>query len=477
MKKNLSLLALSGALALGGFVGYGLNERGAAQTQTAQTQTVPTQAAQTAQAGAAGQMVETLAQTAPAPSATYDSGRARTQSEANTVDVVKARQNGLVYISVTEKASGGAQAQLRDQLERQFGFGLPDGLGDGSGDGSDGDSQGGQQATGTGSGFFVNAQGDIITNNHVVEGASDITIRLHGSKQTYKARVVARAPDYDLALIRAEGLPSGAIQPMPLGNSDQLDVGLKAVAMGAPFNLDFSVSEGIISSLERTVPVGTKGVSQKVIQTDAAINPGNSGGPLLDSAGQVIGVNTQILTGGAGQSAGVGFAIPVNTVKTLLPKLQAGKGGVLQTPSLGIQFTDLSGLTSEQRAQAKLPETGALVQEVLPNSPAAAAGLRGGTSDGTGLSLGGGAGTGTTGRGASRSGAQADVLNTNGDIITAIDGQPVTEGGDLQRAILGKQVGDSVRLTVKRAGQTREVTVNLKAFAFPTATTAQEGGQ
>ena len=467
MKRNLSLLALSGALALGGFVGYGINERGAAQTT--QTQTAQTQAAQ-------GQMVQTLAQNAPAASATYDNGRARTQSEANTVDVVKARQNGLVYISVTEKASGGAQAQLRDQLQRQFGFGLPDGLGDGPDDGSG--SQG-QQATGTGSGFFVNAQGDIITNNHVVEGASDITIRLHGSKQTYKARVVARAPDYDLALIRAEGLPSGAIQPMPLGNSDQLDVGLKAVAMGAPFNLDFSVSEGIISSLERTVPVGTKGVSQKVIQTDAAINPGNSGGPLLDSAGQVIGVNTQILTGGAGQSAGVGFAIPVNTVRTLLPKLQAGKGGVLQTPSLGIQFTDLSGLTSEQRTQAGLPGTGALVQEVLPNSPAAAAGLRGGTSDGTGLSLNGGAADGRgTSRGGAQSGGQAgDVLNTNGDIITAIDGQPVTEGGDLQRAILGKQVGDSVRLTVKRAGQTREVTVNLKAFAFPNASTAQDDGQ
>uniref|UniRef100_UPI00258BD177 S1C family serine protease n=1 Tax=uncultured Deinococcus sp. TaxID=158789 RepID=UPI00258BD177 len=217
MKRNLSLLALSGALALGGFVGYGINERGAAQT-------AQTQAAQAQSAQAQGQMVQTLAQNAPATSATYDNGRARTQSEANTVDVVKARQNGLVYISVTEKASGGAQAQLRDQLERQFGFGLPDGLGDGQ----DGGAQG-QQATGTGSGFFVNAQGDIITNNHVVEGASDITIRLHGSKQTYKAKVVARAPDYDLALIRAEGLPSGAIQPMPLGNSDQLDVGLKAV--------------------------------------------------------------------------------------------------------------------------------------------------------------------------------------------------------------------------------------------------------
>lgn len=133
-------------------------------------------------------------------------------------------------------------------------------------------------------------------------------------------------------------------------------MGLKAIAMGAPFGLDFSVSEGIISSLERQVPVGTKGVNQNVIQTDAAINPGNSGGPLLNSAGQVIGVNTQILTGGIGQSAGVGFAIPVNTVKKLLPELQAGKGTVIQTPSLGVGIGDVASLSAAARKQAKLPE-------------------------------------------------------------------------------------------------------------------------
>ena len=128
--------------------------------------------------------------------------------------------------------------------------GLPDGGSDGSGG----------QASGTGSGFFVSSGGDIITNNHVVEGASEITIRLHGSKQTYKAKGVARAPDFDLALIRAEGVPAQDINPLPLGDSERLDVGLKAIAMGAPFGLDFSVSEGIISSLERTVPVGTQAV-------------------------------------------------------------------------------------------------------------------------------------------------------------------------------------------------------------------------
>ncbi len=215
-----------------------------------------------------------------------------------------------------------------------------------------------------------------MTNNHVVEGASEITIRLHGSKQTYKAKVIARAPDYDLALLRAEGVAPSSIKPLPLplGDSDKLDVGLKAIAMGAPFNLDFSVSEGIISSLERQVPVGSREVVQPVIQTDAAINPGNSGGPLLSSAGEVIGVNTQILTGGAGQSAGVGFAIPINTVKRLLPQLQAGQGGVVSPPSLGVVFTDLGSLPPEQLRAAGLPTSGALIQKVYPGSPAAAAG-------------------------------------------------------------------------------------------------------
>ncbi|WP_102127403.1 S1C family serine protease [Deinococcus planocerae] len=429
MKRNLSLLALTGTLALGAFAGFELSERTNAQTslvQTAVTQTAPPSSAGT-------------------PSPVYDSGRARTESEANTVNVVKQRQDGLVYISVTEGAGSGPQVELRQRLQDQFGPDIP------------GLPEGGVQQ-GTGSGFFVNSRGDIITNNHVVEGASEITIRLHGSKQTYKARVIGRAPDFDLALIRAEGLPRGAVRPIPLGDSSRLDVGLKAIAMGAPFGLDFSVSEGIISSLERTVPVGTKGVSQSVIQTDAAINPGNSGGPLLNSAGQVIGVNTQILTGGSGQSAGVGFAIPVNTVKRLLSQLQAG--GELRTPTLGIQFTDLSALSPDARQRLNLPASGALVGQVYPGSPAARAGLRGSTQPSATDRNQGFPGQG---------GQTQPQIVTGGDIITAVDGQPVTEGDDLRRAIIGKQIGDSVRLTVQRDGRAREVTVGLQAFEIPSA--------
>ncbi|WP_414656996.1 S1C family serine protease [Deinococcus sp. VB343] len=429
MNKNLSILALTGTLALGGLLGYGLNERSAAQNAAAASQST---------SQAQGTLLETRA-TVPAAQTSYDNGRARTESEANTVQVVKDRQDGLVYISVTEADDSSAEAKMRQRLQDQFG-GLPFDL-------PQGDSQS-TPATGTGSGFFVNAQGDIVTNNHVVDGASEITIRLHGNKQTYKAKVIARAPDYDLALIRAEGVPASSIKPLPLGDSDKLDVGLKAIAMGAPFNLDFSVSEGIISSLERQAPVGSREVMQPVIQTDAAINPGNSGGPLLSSAGEVIGVNTQILTGGAGQSAGVGFAIPINTVKRLLPQLQAGTGNVIQPPSLGITFTDLSTLTAEQRRQAGLPESGALIQKVYPGSPAAAAGLKAGQNGALDLS-------------------SRVSVSTDGDVVTAVEGQPVTDGSDLQRAVMAQKAGDKLRLTVRRAGQSRDVTVTLGAFTFP----------
>ncbi|GGR85540.1 S1C family serine protease [Deinococcus sedimenti] len=425
MNKTLSILALTGSLVLGGLVGYDIRERNAAPQATA------TAAQEQTADATSGQMVQTLAQP-------YDNARARTESEANTVQIVKERRDGLVFISVTEQDSSSAQAQLRQRLQQQlpFDFGLPD------------DRQG-QARTGTGSGFFVTSGGDIITNNHVVEGASEITVRLHGSKKTYKAKVVARAPDFDLALIRAEGVPSSEIKALPLGNSDQLDVGLKAIAMGAPFGLDFSVSEGIISSLERQVPVGTKGVNQNVIQTDAAINPGNSGGPLLNSAGQVIGVNTQILTGGIGQSAGVGFAIPVNTVKKLLPELQAGKGTVIQTPSLGVGISDVASLSAAERKQANLPEQGVLIGRVYQGSPAAAAGLKGSrtiTDESTG---------------------QRTTLP--GDVITAVDGQPLTGVEQLPQQIISRRIGETVTLTVIRDGQKRDVKVTLKAFDLAAA--------
>ena len=410
-KRTLSTIALSVAVALGAVT---LHDRLALP---AEAQTTP----------------------AAAQSTPFNPAHAKTENERNIVQVVQQAQSGVVYVSTESRGGQDGQADPFAGTPFQNMPGLP------------GQPQQGPQR-GTGSGFFVDAQGDILTNNHVVEGADTIKIRLFGSKTSYSAKVIGRAPDYDLALIRAQNVPAGLIRPLALGDSSGLAVGLKAVAMGAPFDLDFSVTEGIISALNRKIEVGAKNVPQPVIQTDAAINPGNSGGPLLDSAGQVIGVNTQILTGGAEQNAGVGFAIPVNTVKNLLPRLRAG--GQVKTPTLGIQFTDLSVLDAATAKKLGLPTQGALVAQVLPGSPAQRAGLKGGSGQQT---------------------VDGAPFVTGGDIITAVGGQPVTEASDLQEAVLDHAIGDSVTVTVRRNGQSRTLTVKLFAYSAPKSGQAPSG--
>ena len=437
-------LATTALLALGGAALYGHGGwSGAAQAQTAVPSATPA---------------------VPA----FDARRARTENERNTVDVVRAAQDGLVYVSVQTGGSGGAARSGNDPAAPQGGSQPGGGQGNGSDPFAGTPFAGlpfnfGQNGTpnlrplpqrGTGSGFFVGSSGDILTNYHVVEGADTISIRVHNHPERYTARVIGTAPDYDLALIRADKLPAELIKPIPLGNSDGLEPGLKAVALGAPFDLDFSVTEGIISATARKIPVGVRGVSQSVIQTDAAINPGNSGGPLLDSAGQVIGINTQIISpasgGGEGQNAGVGFAIPVNVAKALLPRLAAGQK--ISTPRLGIRYANLGTLDSAALTSLRLPTQGALVLGVEPGSPAEKAGLRAGgqritLQDGTPLTLG-------------------------GDIITAIDGKPVTQSDELQSAIFGRRVGDTVQLKVRRGEGSLNLNVKLSEFT-PKASSQQ----
>ncbi|WP_425146386.1 S1C family serine protease [Deinococcus sp.] len=418
-----ALLALGlGGVALRGQVGP-FAQAQTAQVQTKQAQTTPVQP--------------------------FDAKRAKTENERNTVDVVRAAQDGLVYVSVQSGGQASAQKTQGGQTTPNPFAGTPfqnlpfghNGL----------PGLQAQPQRGTGSGFFVNARGDILTNYHVVEGADTITIRVHNHPETYSAKVIGTAPDYDLALIRADKLPAGLVKPIALGDSDGLEPGLKAIALGAPFDLDFSVTEGIISAVARKIPVGVRGVSQAVIQTDAAINPGNSGGPLLDSSGQVIGINTQILTGGSDQNAGVGFAIPVNVARSLLPRLEAG--AKISTPRLGIRYTNLATLDPAALKALRLPTAGALVLGVEPGSPAEQAGLKAGKQtvtlqDGTPLVLG-------------------------GDIITGIDGKTLAQGTELQAAIFGRSVGDSVRLTVQRADQTLDLTVKLSESAPQASTPSQ----
>ena len=308
------------------------------------------------------------------------------------MDVVRAAEDGLVYVSVasgtkavtsqTPNPSGkgnqngnqGNQGNSQNDQTDPF-AGTPfQGMPFNFGQGGPSLPQGPQR--GTGSGFFVNSKGDILTNYHVVDGADTITIRVHNHPETYTAKVIGTAPDYDLALIRADGLPKNLIKPIPLGNSRDLEPGLKAIALGAPFDLDFSVTEGIISATARKIPVGMRGVNQAVIQTDAAINPGNSGGPLLDSAGQVIGINTQILTGGSDQNAGVGFAIPINMAKAILPRLEAGSK--ITTPVLGLRYADLSSLDPAALKELHLPSSGRVGGRRRTRQPRRESGPQGG---------------------------------------------------------------------------------------------------
>jgi S1-C subfamily serine protease len=341
-------------------------------------------------------------------------------SEQNTVDIVKTFRNGVVYVSTISQSS----PSFSNPASQLFG------------------SQPSEIIQGTGSGFFINKAGDVLTNYHVVAGAQKITVKLPDSSATYKAKVIGTAPDYDLALIRVLGVPKNLITPMVLGNSAKIQVGQKAIAMGNPFDLAFTVTQGIVSAVNRVIPTGVRGIPQKAIQTDAPINPGNSGGPLLDSAGEVIGINTQIVApGGSGtaQSAGLGFAIPINVAKTLLPRLEAGQ--TIHTPELGVQIISLRNLSSNVKRALNLPQQGELVVKVLSGSPAAQAGIQGAslirnTVDGQ--------------------------IPIGGDVIVSINGQPVRRARDLQDALLADNFGQTVRLGIIRNG--KAITVDVKLF-------------
>lgn len=371
------------------------------------------------------------------------------ENERNTMQIVQKYEPGLVFISTEQDVT------TQDPFAWMYG-------------GSDSQTQ---VQRGVGSGFFVNKAGDILTNYHVVAGAAGgaanrITIRVMGRSQSVTAKVIGMAPQYDLALIRPTGLDAKLIRPIPLGNSDALKAGQKTIAMGAPFGLDFSVSEGIVSSVARQIPIGFgaggQGITQKAIQTDAAINPGNSGGPLLDSAGNVIGINTQIYSpsgqsAGVAQSAGVGFAIPVNVAKNLLPRLQAAQGRMISAPQLGIvpgllaqtqrggMPVGVSALSAAARQQWQLPENGVLVGAVTPGLPAAKAGLRGGTQERQ---------------------FRGGQVTLGGDVIVAVNGRGVDGIEDLQAVLIDRKQGDSVTLKVWNAGKTRDVKVTLDATAF-----------
>ena len=292
---------------------------------------------------------------------------------------------------------------------------------------SQGVSEGTGTGTATGSGFVVNQDGTIITNAHVVEGASKVTVSFEEGGEAIDADVKGIDPDSDIAVLKIN--PEGRdLTVLPLGDSSKAQVGDPVVAIGNPFGLQRTVTTGIVSALQRQVDAPSGFPISDVIQTDASINPGNSGGPLLNARGQVIGINSQIATGGGQGSVGIGFAVPINTAKQDLPKLSAGE--TIKRAYLGVRMGDV---TPELAKQLGLPvDSGALVAQVTSGSPAAKAGLKAGDS---------------TGRGA--------------DVIVAVDGKTVNSADDVVNAVAGKQPGDTVELQYYRGQDKHTVRVTL----------------
>ena len=293
-------------------------------------------------------------------------------------------------------------------------------------------SQLGQQGEAQGSGWVYSRTGYIVTNDHVVSGASSVTVTFPSTGATYKATVVGADPSTDIAVIKINA-PVELLKPLPVGKSSKLVVGDPVVAVGSPFGLDNTVTAGIVSALHRQIDAPNNFTINDAIQTDAAINHGNSGGPLFNLRGQVVGVNAQIQSD-SGDNAGIGFAIPSDTVKSIADQL-ISKGNV-QHAYLGVSITEIPSAMSGQLGEA----AGVAVRAVVAGEPAAKAGLKAATTTRA---------------------LDNQQYPTGGDVITAVDGQTVTTAAELQSLVDGHQPGDKVQLSVTRNGSSRTVTVTL----------------
>lgn len=282
---------------------------------------------------------------------------------------------------------------------------------------------------GSGSGSVIDQEGNILTNFHVIEGASKLAVSFGGEKN-YAAKLVGGDPDTDLAVIKLLETPREPLTVVPLGDSDRLVVGQKVLAIGNPFGLDRTLTTGVISGLQRPIRARNNRQIEGAIQTDASINPGNSGGPLLDSHGRMIGINSQILSP-SGVSAGVGFAVPVNIAKRIVPQLI--RSGQVVRPKLDITTRNVESLKN----QIDLPvSNGVIVWQVASGGAAASAGLRG----------------------------LAQTENGDvelGDIILAIDGKKVANSDELFRELDKHHVGDTVGVEIVRNGRRSVVPVRL----------------
>lgn len=322
-------------------------------------------------------------------------GRTLAQDEATAIEIFQAASPSVVYITSVE---------LRQDILTLNVYEIP---------------------RGTGSGFIWDREGRIVTNYHVIEDASNIEVTL-ADGSSLKASLVGVAPDKDLAVIQVKA-PPGKLKPIAVGSSKDLLVGQRVYAIGNPFGLDHTMTSGIVSALGREIEAATGRTIEGVIQTDAAINPGNSGGPLLDSGGRLIGVNTAIYSP-SGASAGIGFAVPVEEVKSVVPILI--KHGRIIQPGIGVT------VAHERLAQRLGLEEGALIIYIKPGGSAEAAGLRG-----------------------TRRSPEGIVL---GDIIVSVEGNPVRTPDDLRLEFDRHRVGDRVTLGILRGSKEMQVKVALR---------------
>jgi S1-C subfamily serine protease len=356
-----------------------------------------------------------------------DGGTTTTVSAPVTapVDAKEAADSGNI-VNQIYKADGDGVAFIESEIESQepeslspFGEPQPEGGGNA-----------------TGSGFVIDDEGHVITNNHVIEGASSVRVKLGDSETSYDAEVVGTDPGTDIALLKVDA-PAKEFHPLTLGSSADLEVGDPVVAIGNPFGLDSTVTSGIVSALQRDIQAPNGFSISHVIQTDAAINPGNSGGPLINAEGAVIGINAQIATGGGGNgNVGIGFAIPIDTLRDNLEQLK-------ETGEVEHAFIGISGgsVTPELAKALNLPVTeGVIVQTVVKGGPADKAGLEAGNTSAT---------------------IDGEEVSLGGDIITKVDGEKVKSMDEMIELIQESKPGDELKLTILRDGQEKTADVTL----------------
>jgi S1-C subfamily serine protease len=357
--------------------------------------------------GGGGKTSTTVVQQAPLGGS--DNASNDSSSGLTAGDIYKRDAPGVVFV----------RSQIVQRTQSPFNFGLPQE----------------QRGEATGSGFVIDKSGTILTNAHVVNGASKVNVQF-ADKQSVAAKVLGKDESTDLALLKVD--PEGLkLTPLTLGSSNGVQVGDPAIAIGNPFGLERTLTTGVISAIKRTIQAPNNFQIDDALQTDAPINPGNSGGPLIDATGRVIGINSQIATGGSGStgSVGIGFAVPIDTAKAIIPQLE--QSGRVERGYLGIRTAPVDETLKDLNLPVK---HGALVQQVTPGGPADKAGLRAGDIS-----------------------AQLDgnPIQLGGDIITKVDGKEIRAANDLQSAVADRKPGDKVKLTLVRGGKPKTVEVTL----------------